>query len=126
MSNYLSRQLAGYHRVHHHRANLAVHILTVPVFVVGTVVLAYAAVTGHGWLALAGAAAMVAAIGVQGRTHRLESETVAPFRGPLDVIARLFAEQWVTFPRYVASGGFARAWRAAGIPTAESRIRSNS
>ena len=26
---------------------------------------------------------------------------------------RILAEQWITFPRYVLSGGFARAWRSA-------------
>lgn len=124
--SFLSNQIAGYHRVHHHRTNLVVHLLTVPVFLLGTIVVAYGAITAHGWLALAGAAAMAGAIGVQGRTHQLEAEKVAAFRGPLDVVARLFAEQWVTFPRYVASGGFARAWRAAGTPTGEPQIRSNS
>ena len=32
---------------------------------------------------------------------------------PGDVAARLFVEQWVTFPRYLVTGGFARAWSAA-------------
>ena len=26
---------------------------------------------------------------------------------------RFFVEQWITFPRYVLSGGFSRAWREA-------------
>jgi hypothetical protein len=34
-----------------------------------------------------------------------------PFRGPLDVLVRIFAEQFVTFPRFVLTGGLARAWR---------------
>jgi hypothetical protein len=67
-----------------------------------------------GWLALAGVAAMAGAMAAQGRTHRLEATPPAPFRGPADVLARIFVEQWVTFPRYVLGGGFARAWRAAG------------
>ena len=36
-----------------------------------------------------------------------------PFRGPIDVGSRIFVEQWVTFPRFVLSGGLAQAWRAA-------------
>ncbi len=113
MTNFLAAQLAGYHRVHHHRTNLLVHILTVPVFLLGTLAIPYALLAGPWWLAVAGLAAMIAAIGVQGRTHQLEDQRVAPFRGPADVAARLLAEQWITFPRYVATGGFARAWRAA-------------
>jgi hypothetical protein len=35
------------------------------------------------------------------------------FRGPGDFLARFFAEQWFTFPRYVLSGRFADAWRRA-------------
>lgn len=36
-----------------------------------------------------------------------------PFRSPFDVLARLVVEPWVTFPRFVLSGGFVRAWREA-------------
>jgi hypothetical protein len=50
---------------------------------------------------------------LQAGGHRLEASAPAPFRGPLDVVVRIFAEQWVTFPRYVVTGGFFRAFRAA-------------
>ena len=63
---------------------------------------------------LAGLVAMAVAMALQGKGHRLEQEPPARFRSPLDVIARIFAEQLVTFPRFVLSGGFARAWREAG------------
>lgn len=126
MANFFSNQLAGYHRVHHDRINLLVHILTVPVFLAGTAGAAYGVLFGPWWLALASVGAMVGAIGVQGRGHKREAERVAPFRGPADVLARLFAEQWITFPRYVASGRFAREWRAARAETPESEIRSIS
>src|SRR5688572_1166422 len=111
MTKLLDDQLIGYRAVHHDRLNLLIHALTVPVFLAGTLAVPLAAVTGPWWLALAGIGAMVAAIGVQGATHRREATAPAPFRGPRDVVARLFAEQWITFPRYVATGGFARAWR---------------
>ena len=41
----------------------------------------------------------------------LEKNPPVPFAGPLDVVARIFGEQWLSFPRYVLSGGFAKAWR---------------
>ena len=66
---------------------------------------------GPWWLAPAGLAAMVLAVALQGRTHKRESTPPVAFRGPGDVLARLFVEQWVTFPRYVVSGELARAWR---------------
>jgi hypothetical protein len=37
-----------------------------------------------------------------------------PFAGPVDVVSRIFAEQLITFPRFVLSGQFARAWRESG------------
>jgi hypothetical protein len=106
----LARQWAGYAGGHGDRRNLLVHALTVPVFLLGTVALA-AAPFSSAWLALAGPAAMMAAIGIQGRAHQRETQRPAPFEGAADAIVRIFVEQWVTFPRFVLSGGFGRAWR---------------
>jgi len=98
---------------HAARRNLLLHVASVPVFQLGTVCLVTAPFTSLAW-ALPGALALVGAMAIQGRGHRLERVAPVPFRGPLDVLARIFAEQWVTFPRFVLSGGFTRAWRAAG------------
>ena len=108
----LEWQWALYPAGHRDRRNLLVHALTVPLFQVGTVALVCAPFLG-GWLAALGLGAMVGVMAVQGRTHRLEATRPVPFRGPADVVARILAEQWLTFPRYVASGEFARAWREA-------------
>jgi hypothetical protein len=45
--------------------------------------------------------------------HKREANAPEPFRSPLDVLARILVEQFITFPRFVLSGGFARAWRSA-------------
>ena len=103
-------QFALYPGNHRNRRNLVLHIMTVPLFMTGTV--AVAAAWLWPWLAAVGAAAMLVAVAVQGRGHKRETEAPVPFTGPLDVVRRIFVEQWVTFPRFVASGGFARAWRA--------------
>lgn len=107
----MTNHLRDYSAVHHDRTNLLVHALTVPVFLVGTLAVPLAVAFGP-WLAPIGLAAMALAIGLQGATHKREKQTFTPFAGPRDAITRLFAEQWITFPRYVATGGFARAWRA--------------
>ena len=96
---------------HADRTNLLVHVLTVPFFLAGTVAVLASPVLGPVWPA-SGLAGMVVAIDLQGRGHKRERVAPAPFRGPLDVVARLFVEQWVTFPRFVLSGGFAHAWRS--------------
>lgn len=98
---------------HRARANLLVHIATVPIFLGGTV-LALASPLLGGWLAAVGIVAMIAAVALQGRMHKKEATAPVPFTGPGDVVSRIFVEQWITFPRFVLSGGFARAWRQAG------------
>jgi hypothetical protein len=61
-----------------------------------------------------GAICMVGALAAQGRGHRLEPETPTPFGGAADFLSRFFSEQWVTFPRFVLSGGWLRNLRAGG------------
>ena len=92
------------------RRNLVLHILTVPLFQLGTLLLLASPLLGA-W-ALLGLVGMVAAVAIQGRGHRMETVAPVPFQGPGDVVGRIFLEQWVTFPRFVLTGGFARAWRA--------------
>ena len=57
---------------------------------------------------------MLITLAAQGRGHSVEAERPVAFRGPFDFVARFFVEQWVTFPRFVLSGGFARSWRSEG------------
>jgi hypothetical protein len=116
----LAWQFQNYPSGHRDRRNLAVHAATVPLFVAGTIALALAPFTSLWLLALA-LPAVALPLALQGRGHRLEGVQPVPFRGPGDLAARLFVEQWVTFPRYVLGGGFARAWREAGRPTEPSR-----
>ena len=106
----LAWQWSNYPGGHRDRRNLLVHALTVPVFQVGTVALLMSPFVSA-WLAVFGAGAMAGTMVLQGRTHRLERKAPLPFRGPGDVVARILAEQWLTFPRYVASGGFGQAWQ---------------
>jgi hypothetical protein len=108
----LAWQWSLYPGGHRDRRNLLVHVLTVPVFQMGTVALVMAPFVS-GWLAALGVGAMAGTMALQGRTHRLERKPPAPFRGPADVVARIFVEQWLTFPRYVATGGFREAWQAS-------------
>lgn len=108
----LEWQWAQYPVGHQDRKNLALHVATVPLFCAGTLAVVAAPVLGVA-AAVGGLVAMVAAIGLQGRGHKGERTPPVPFRGPGDAVARLFVEQWVTFPRFVLSGRFARAWSQA-------------
>lgn len=83
----LNWQWALYAGGHRDRLSLLLHIVTVPLFWLGTAML------------------------FQGREHAREREAPVPFNGPFDFASRFFAEQFVTFPRYVLSGGGLKAWR---------------
>lgn len=94
---------------HTTRANLLIHILTVPIFEIGTLTLLGSLAIAPVY-ALLGLAMMVGAMAAQGQGHAREPQPPVRFRGPLDVFARIFAEQWIAFPRFVLTGGFSRAW----------------
>lgn len=108
------RQLAQwqwslYAEGHQDRRNLVIHLLTVPLFVVGTVCLLVAPLLSW-WLAF-GALLLPLAMAAQGRGHQLERTPPVPFRGPADALSRIFVEQWFTFWRYFWSGQLLDAWR---------------
>ena len=106
-------QWEGYPRYHRSRANLVLHIILVPLFLIANVALVVALVE-RAWLtAVVAFVAMVVAIALQGRGHRQESTPPEPFTSPVNALSRIFFEQWVTFPRFVLSGGWSLAMRAA-------------
>src|SRR5512139_3151991 len=111
VSELLSWQWQGYPRYHRSRLNLLVHIIVVPMFLMGNVALLVGIVQGSWLVAGLAGAAMVASVALQGAGHRRESVLPEPFESPLDGVSRIVCEQWVTFPRFVASGGWLQAWR---------------
>jgi hypothetical protein len=107
-------QWEGYPRYHQSHANLLIHIVAVPVFLIGTIALVVAAVQGSIAVFAVSIGCILVAVAAQGRGHRIEPVPPEPFSGPLNFVARLFFEQWVTFPRFVLSGGWSRALRKVG------------
>lgn len=112
--NLLRFQHETYPLAHASRRNLVIHALTQPVFVAGLGALVFGLVSLAPLAMVGGAIAMAIAAASQGVGHKGEANPPAPFRSKLDVVARLFAEQLVTFPRFVLGGGFAAAYRASG------------
>jgi len=104
----LEWQWSDYALKHRDRTNLVLHIVAVPLFDLATIVLLVAAVGGQPGPAALAVAAMIAAVVMQGRGHRKERSAPEPFTGPLDFVSRFVVEQWVTFPRFVLSGGWLR------------------
>lgn len=110
--NLLEWQWSDYAAKHQHQTNLLLHIVAVPLFWFGCVELLLALYYGSTTLVVFAVAALATSLVAQGRGHRLEAEDPAPFEGALDFPTRFLAEQFVTFPRYVGSGGWWRALKA--------------
>ncbi len=113
----LAWQWKGYPTYHGSRRNLVIHLVTQPIFVAGFFGVLTAPLAGSlvaiVLRVLGGVAAMAVAMIAQGRGHALELSPPVPFSGPADAIGRILLEQLVTFPRFVLTGGLAKAWRAS-------------
>lgn len=109
LSELIARQWAGYSGAHAARANLLIHIGAVPLFLLGNVALLVGLIQVAPAQIIGGAAAMGVGLALQGRGHKFESVPPEPFKGPTNAITRLLFEQWVTFPRFVLSGGWLEA-----------------
>jgi hypothetical protein len=102
-----------YPKFHQDRVNLAIHLVAVPMFVAGALSTLTLLATMH-WVQ-AGAAALVPALAfaAQGVGHRCEPNPPVPFAGPGDFVARVVLEQFFRFWRYLLTGGWWAAWKAA-------------
>ena len=104
----LAWQWRHYADNHRDRLNLWIHYVAVPMFVGATLAGVQLLLTGHYGVAALALGVMVFAFALQGLGHRREKVAPIPFDGAGDFFARVFAEQFITFPRFVLSRGFAR------------------
>jgi uncharacterized membrane protein YGL010W len=110
----LDWQWSDYSAKHRSRTNLLLHMVAVPLFQVASVVLVGTAIARSGVGMGLGVLGMVGGLIIQGRGHRGEREAPAAFDGAADFVSRFVVEQWVTFPRFVLSGGWRRNLKASG------------
>ena len=104
-------QWDGYSRYHLSRNNLLLHIVAVPFFLMSNVGLVAGLLRGSLGLAGLGLGGMLGSMAVQNIGHKKEENPPVPFTGPANALGRVFLEQWITFPRFVLTGGWARALR---------------
>jgi len=107
-------QWSKYSDTHTNRLNLVIHLVTTPVFDAALMLLPFAVAVGWWLLAGLAIALLPLVVGLQGYGHAHESRAPVPFKDPLDAMARIVAEQLITFPRFVLSGGCRRAWQGEG------------
>jgi hypothetical protein len=105
----LAWQCEGYARYHQSRTNLLMHILLVPLFLAGNVALIVGVIRLSRIDAVSGIGLMALSITLQGRGHRAEVVSPVPFSGAANALSRILLEQWITFPRFLLTGGW---WRA--------------
>ncbi len=104
----LAWQYRNYAECHRDKLNLWLHLYTAPVFIAGVLAAAFH-LTAFDLIPVAVSLVFaVVAFGAQTLGHRREAMPPQPFDGPVDFIQRVFAEQFVTFPRFLLSGGWMR------------------
>jgi len=109
--NLLHWQYADYAAKHRQRVNLWLHIASVPLTWAGTLAALSVLFGASPWWLLALPAGWLTALAIQGFGHGLEPEAPEPFLDRADFVSRFTAEQLVTFPRFVLSGGWWRGLR---------------
>ncbi|NBA97321.1 Mpo1-like protein [Pseudomonas sp. R5(2019)] len=111
LPNLPSWQWRGYHHNHRNPTNLVLHLIAVPLFILAALLI-LSGIFGLDFASFAvGIIGLFAALGLQRQGHRLEAEQPEPFSDRHDALKRLLVEQFITFPRFVLSGGWWRAWR---------------
>jgi hypothetical protein len=98
--------------VHSSTGNLLIHIVAVPMFVVGHALL-IAAIAANWWLLVAGASSIFVSLALQRVGHSMEPQAVHPFAGPRDFVRRLYIEQFYNFWRFLFSGGWFASLKAS-------------
>ena len=96
--------------VHRSPGNLLIHIVAVPMFVVGHA-LVLVGIAMSRWLLVAGGVSIVVSIALQRLGHSMEPQPVHPFEGPRDFVRRLYVEQFYNFWRFLFSGGWLASLR---------------
>ena len=106
--NLFSWQWQTYDRNHRDRLNLLLHMAAVPAFIGGMLAAVMMALQLQWFGALIAFLFAAIAFAVQGVGHKREREAPIPFDGAGDFISRVFVEQFITFPRFVLTGGWMR------------------
>ena len=98
--------------VHRNATNLIIHIVAVPLFVLGHVLLVVGLVVNPWWPAGA-ALSIVASLAAQRFGHSLEHNQVPVFTGAGDFVRRLYAEQFCNFWRFLFSGRWYASFKSS-------------
>jgi len=104
----LAWQFRDYAERHQDKLNLWLHLYSVPAFIAGSAAVFANLMALHWFGAAVSACFVLAAVGIQALGHLRESRPAPPVEGLVDGVRQMVAEQFVTFPRFVLSGGWMR------------------
>ena len=98
--------------VHRNAANLIIHIVAVPLFVLGHVLLVAGLIINL-WLLAGAALSIVVSLAAQRYGHSLEHNQVHAFTGAGDFLRRLYAAQFCNFWRFLFSGQWYASFKSS-------------
>jgi len=101
----------SYRKHHRHPTNLLLHLLAVPLFILSSLVLLIGLLQLSFVAQITGVIGLVAAVALQRHGHLYEVHQDDPEDDSQDGLKHLLLEQFITFPRFVISGEWWRAWR---------------
>lgn len=96
---------------HKNAANLLIHLVAVPMFVTGNVLLIVGVVVDLRLVVVA-LLCIVLSLMLQKFGHSLEQNPPHPFTGPRDYVRRIYAEQFCNFWRFLLSGQWYASFKA--------------
>ena len=108
-----------YRAAHRSRINLLLHIIAVPLFLLANVFLLHQLIHGAFGRASFAGIVMTLSLAMQGVGHQQEAVPPVPFKNPSEAAVRLLMEQWITFPRFVVTGGWVRAFNQSNYTTSD-------
>jgi hypothetical protein len=115
--------VGNYARFHQNRLNLAIHTVAVPLVVAGVLGVFWSLAAGPRLWSPVISVGLLISLALQRAGHKREGNPPLRFRGPGDFVRRILVEQFYTFPAFVMSGGWQRAWLGTrdGVSAAPSR-----
>ncbi len=108
-------QWAGYAQYHQSRKNLLIHIVFVPTFIIAFVGLLLAVVRLDFAQMLVALLITLGSFALQGLGHNKEANPSQPFSSIHNAVLRILCEQFYSFPKFVFSGQWYRAFRASNV-----------
>lgn len=103
--------MSTYQEVHKNKTNLILHLIAVPLFILGHAGLFILLYTHNLAAILISICLIITSLILQAKGHKLEHKSPEAFTSPGNFVKRIYKEQFITFPMFIFSSGFKESWR---------------